>query len=259
MDPIQDIHLCVAPAFYSSQIDLCGPFNAYSNANKRTTIKVWITVFCCCTTGDVDCKLMEDYSTDSLFWLSLGSRVVLGTLNAYYLTKVSQLVKGCNYMVIKYSSLQGKLSTEYGVEYRKCPVGTHYMHGKVERKIQHIKKSISKELNNRRPSVIRWETICAQIANSVNNMPIGLGGKVECIENLDILTPNHLILGRNNKRCPSLALELSRDYKRIIETNAKIFAAWFDSWLVSYVPTLIDQPKWFKTDVDVCVGDVVIF
>ena len=69
------------------------------------------------------------------------------------------------------------------------------------------------------------------------------GGKVECIENLDILTPNRLILGRNNNRCPSLALELSRDYKRIIETNAKLFAAWFDSWLVSYVPTLIDQPK----------------
>ena len=55
----------------------------------------------------------------------------------------SQLLKGCNDMVIKYSSLQSKLSTEYGVEYRKCPVGVHYMHGKLERKIQHSKKSIS--------------------------------------------------------------------------------------------------------------------
>ena len=82
--------------------------------------------------------------------------------------------------------------------------------------------------------------------------------KVACIKNLDILTPNRLILGRNNNRCPTLALQLSRDYKRIIETNAKDFAAWFDSWLVSYVPTLIDQPKWFKK-MEVCVGDVVLF
>ena len=53
MGPIQDINLCVATAFYSSQLDLCGPFKAYSNANKRATINVWITVFCCCTTGVV--------------------------------------------------------------------------------------------------------------------------------------------------------------------------------------------------------------
>ena len=39
-----------------------------------------------------------------------------------------------------------------------------------------IKKSTSKELNNRRLSVIQCETLCAQIANSVNNMPIGWGG-----------------------------------------------------------------------------------
>ena len=44
-----------------------------------------------------------------------------------------------------------------------------------------------------------------QIANSINNMPIGLGSKVECIENLDILTPNRLTLGRSNNRCSTLA------------------------------------------------------
>ena len=38
----------------------------------------------------------------------------------------------------------------------------------------------------------------------------------------------------------------------------KIFATWFNSWLISYVPTLIDRPKWFKNDVDISVGDVII-
>ena len=76
MGPIQYFNRCVAPAFYCSQLDLCGPFNAYSNANKRATIKVLIAVFCCCTTGGVDCKLMEDYLTDSFilafkFWCRL--------------------------------------------------------------------------------------------------------------------------------------------------------------------------------------------
>ena len=66
MGPIQDVNLTIAPAFYYSQVDNCGPFSAYSNANKRATIKIWIVVFCCCVTSAVDCHLMKDYSTDSL-------------------------------------------------------------------------------------------------------------------------------------------------------------------------------------------------
>ena len=31
-----------------------------------------------------------------------------------------------------------------GIWYEVCPVGAHYMHGKVERKIQQIKKSMVK-------------------------------------------------------------------------------------------------------------------
>ena len=30
-------------------------------------------------------------------------------------------------------------------------------------------------------------------------------------------------------------------------------------WLTSYVPTLIFQPKWFKSDRDPKIGDVVLF
>ena len=68
-----------------------------------------------------------------------------------------------------------------------------------------------------------------------------------------------MILGRNNDRCPTHPLELSQDQKRIIEANAKIFRAWFNSWLISYVPTLIEHPKWFAYDNEVLVGDVVLF
>ena len=161
-------------------------------------------------------------------------------------------------MKISFSSLQNKLSTEYGTEYRVCPVGANYMHGKVEGKIQQIKKSVSKNLNNRRLSVLQWETLGAQISNSIN-LPIGVGSKCEMLENLDILTPNRLILGRNNDSCPTLPLGLTRDHKKIIGINVKLFNAWFSSWLISYVPSLIDRPKWFHNDSDIHVGDVVLF
>ena len=45
----------------------------------------------------------------------------------------------------------------------------------------------------------------------------------------------------------------------MIETNAKIFRAWFETWLVSYVPTLIERSKWHNSDQPVNIGDVVLF
>ena len=99
----------------------------------------------------------------------------------------------------------------------------------------------------------------AQISNSINNLPIGLRNKVEDLENLDILTPNRLILGRNNERCPNAPLSLSGDHKKMIDRNASIFRAWFKAWLVSYVPSIVERPKWHQDDNHINVGDVVLF
>ena len=49
------------------------------------------------------------------------------------------------------------------------------------------------------------------------------------------------------------------DRKRIIESNEKIFRAWFNAWLVSYVPTLVERPKWYTSGGDIKIGDIVLF
>ena len=156
------------------------------------------------------------------------------------------------------SDIKQKLSVEHGVEFETCPVGAHNAHGKVERKIQEVKKSLEKCVGNKRLSILQWETLGQQISNSINNLPIGLGNKTEMLENLDILTPNRLLLGRNNNRCPTAPLEVSHDVRKIVQSNNEIFKAWFKEWLISFVPNLLDQPKWFVSDRSVAVGDVVL-
>ena len=34
---------------------------------------------------------------------------------------------------------------------------------------------------------------------------------------------------------------------------------WFEQWLISYMPKLLHQPKWFHSDRDLSVGDIVLF
>ena len=129
----------------------------------------------------------------------------------------------------------------------------------MERKIKHIQESFLKATDKQKLSVLQWETLASQVPNSVNNQPIAIGNVVEDVENLDILTPNRLMLGRNNERSPTGDLKASRDPRRIIQANCDIFQSWFESWIISYVPTLIQQPKWFKSDEDVKAGDVILF
>ena len=97
------------------------------------------------------------------------------------------------------------------------------------------------------------------MANSLNNLPIGIGNVARDFENLDLITPNRLLMGRNNSRCPSEKMIVSSDLGRILEQNDEIFEVWFRAWLTSCVPNLMLHPKWFKSDSDPQIGDVVLF
>ena len=153
MGPIQSINVCIAPAFYACQIDIFGLFKSYFLANNCATIKMWFLNVCCCTTGAIDNRTMEDYSSDS---------VIMAFIRF-----------SCHYGDPKYD-IKHRLFNEYGVDFRTCLVGAHYIHGKVECKIKEVKKSVQINVQNERLSLIQWETLMHQISNSINNLPSGL-------------------------------------------------------------------------------------
>ena len=64
------------------------------------------------------------------------------------------------------------------------------MNGRVERKIREIKCSITKSLENERISLLQWETLLSEIANTINDLPLALGNITSQFENMDLLTPN---------------------------------------------------------------------
>ena len=258
MGPVADDHLKIAPPFYACQVDICGSFNSYSNVNKRASIKIWFVVFCCCVTGAVDIKVMTDYSTSSFVLAFIRFSCKVGYPYKMLPDAGSQLVKGCESMKITFTDIKNRLS-ECGVQFEVCPVGAHYMHGKVERKIRSTKESFAKHLQNERLSVIEWETLGDTVANSINNLPIAISNETRDLENIDLLTPNRLMLGRNNNRCPVGPVQVTEDIGKIIQRNEMIFSTWFRAWLVSYVPSLIIQPKWFRSDLDPKIGDIVLF
>ena len=55
--------MTIAPVFFITQVDLAGPFVSFSNINKRKSVKIWLTIFVCCTTSTTAIKVMDDYSS----------------------------------------------------------------------------------------------------------------------------------------------------------------------------------------------------
>ena len=260
MAPSSKHQLCVAPPYYATQCDLCGPFEAYSKHNRKTILKVWIATFVCATTGMTNLRIMEGY--DATQFLLAFSRFSgeAGFPKLLLIDEGSQLVRGCEKMRINMCNIQGILSTEYGTQFQTCPVGGHNYHGKAERKIKSIQETLEKSIPPKsRLSTLEWETLCCNIGNTVNNLPVAIGNETEDLECIDLITPNRLKLGRNNDRCPVGPIEITDKFDRILEQNATIYNAWWEAWLVTAVPKLVPQPKWFKDSGGVRVGDVVIF
>ena len=248
----------IAPAFYVTQVDLSGPYKAYSPNNKRSTVKVWLVVFCCCTTSTVSIKCMDDYGTTAFLQAFVRFASEVGFPKTVLCDEGSQLVKGCDETKITFTDVANKLNQDVNIDFKVCPVGGNNMYEKDERKIKEINKSISKTASNERLSLMQWETIGAKISNAINNLPLALGSTTSSFETLDLLTPNRLKLGRNNNRSPTGKMIIPSRPDKILIENERIFTTWFENWLQNHVPKLLNQPKWFKTE-DIKKGDVVLF
>ena len=172
--PISPHNLTIAPIFYVSQVDLCGPFQSYSYHNKRGTIKIWLVVFCCATTSCVSIKCMENYSSSAFLQAFIRFSCEVGYPRRLLTDEGSQLVKACETLLFDYKDIQWRLFKESHVEFDTCPVGGHNMNGLVERKIREIKKSIEKSLSHQRLSILQWETFASRVANSLNDLPLAV-------------------------------------------------------------------------------------
>ena len=79
------------------------------------------------------------------------------------------------------------------------------------------------------------------------------------LRNMDLITPNRLKFERNNERSPVFPIKVVENHLKVFHENKKIFNVWFETWLISHVPKLMEQPKWFHSDRDMKICDVVLF
>lgn len=115
-----------------------GHFQAILRLIREPLLKYGLSYFVVVVLGPQTLKL-EDYSTDSFVLAFIRFSCKVGYPKKVFPDAGGQLVKGCENMTIPFVDVQNRLF-KFGVDFEICLVGSHYMHGKVERKIQHVKK-----------------------------------------------------------------------------------------------------------------------
>ena len=64
---------------------------------------------------------------------------------------------------------------------------------------------------------------------------------------LKMICPNHLRMGRMNKRVLDGPMRLPRYREEQLEVIAKMYNPWWKIWRDTYVPKLMRQPIWFRS------------
>ena len=260
MGPIHQNRLTIAPPFYYCQLDLMGPFLAYCEHNHRSSVKVWGLVCRDPASSATACYAMTKYNTDS--FLQAFQRFVHRYCypKKVYIDPGAQLVKGVSKSEFSMAditrTLNGKSCT---IEYEVGPTAAHNYQGCVERSIKEIKTLFNATFHGLKLDVMSYETAFSYIANEINNMPICTVSRTDDIGHADLITPNRLIHGRNNRRAPTGPVRVEQP-SRLLEQMERLYQSWWQIWLYERLPDYIPKPKKFgKTGPQPKEMDIVVF
>ena len=262
MGKLHPNRLFPAPVFYIAQTDLVGPFSAHCEHNHRSVVKVWAAVFKCTSSMAVWAEVMSGYSSEHFIQAYTRFSVRFGHPGQLLLDQGSQLIAACKTMELSFADLTKGINGRYGVgvEYSVCEVGSHESNGMVERAIGEIRKLYYTIFDGLKLDILNFQTGFYVICNELNNLPIGLGSKYKDLDQLDLLTANRLVHGRNNVRAPWGPFQVSHKPQRLLKQMESVYDAWWAAWDSEWSANLIPRPsKWPEGKPLINVGNIVVF
>ena len=122
--------------------------------------------------------------------------------------------------------------------------------------VKGAKRAIKFAVNNQRLSASEFLTVCSEVSNLLNERPIGTlpGADSE----LNILTPNSLLLGRATAKNPGGWQPQGNNHRNRYYLVQRVIDEFWRKWTELYAPALVIRRQWNTTTRNLRPGDVVI-
>ena len=252
----------ISPPFYISQVDTVFGFTAQLFKNARRVIKVYALIICCLFTGATNILTIESLSTRDVLQAIERHAARYGVPSILYVDNGTQLVALEN-ATFNLKDVKAQAFDAHNIQIKVSNAKSHEERGRIESRVKLLRSMLDKLAINSSHSLtfLQWETIFSKISSELNNLPIAKPSKSSALDpQWDLITPNRLILGRNNNRDMKGWFSLSKgsDSEALLRKNQEIMKTWHTIFY-ERIHVLIPRPlKWEKTD-PVSPGDIVLF
>ena len=239
--------LLPAPPFTSIMLDLFGPYAVRGEVQKRTTGKAWGVIFTDLCSRAVHIEVSFGYDSQSFLLAFRRFAAVTGWPQKIFSDPGTQL-QGAKVDL-------DRVFKDHGSEWQFSPADSPWRQGAVEALIKSTKKALFLSIGSSRLSPSEMFTIFTEVANVLNERPIGVRPSLDCT--INILTPNCLLLGRSSADNPACYDSSVSIFSRL-NLVEKISNQFWKHWVSLYAPTLVRQCKWKSVQDNLKVGDVVL-
>ena len=254
----------ITPPFYNVQMDVVFGFNGRPFTKARTRCKLYALVIVCINTSATSILCIEAISTEEIMNAILRHSARYGLPANVFVDNGSQLI-ALEHAKFSIRDVDLQLWDAKGVRVLVTRPKAHADNGKCEIRVRLLREMLKKANLAQCPALtqLQFETAFAMIANDLNNIPLCRTDSSNVSSKLfEIITPNRLLLGRNNFR--SLYLDVKLDDttlpSQILSNNSKIFSFYWQTLVNHFHYFTGRQAKWTNQDSrQLKTGDIVSF
>jgi hypothetical protein len=237
--------LIPGPPFNNVMIDLFGPYKIRGEAQKRVSSKAYGVIFTDVCSRAVHIEAVFGYDTSSFLLALKRFTSIRGWPSVIFSDPGSQLVGAERELLSMWESIDKesthKTCAERGTSWIFGPADSSWYQGAVEVLVKAVKRALKFSIGTQRLSASELLTVFTEVANLLNERPIGLIPSVD--SELTVLTPNSLLIGRPYANNP-VGWSPDISLKGRVQLVGQIAQQFWVEWTKFYAPTLVCQRKW---------------
>ena len=252
----------ITPPFYNAMADTVFGFKGQTYKRSRKVTKIYALIIVCLLTSAVNILACEGLETQDIILALERHSSRHGVPSVIYVDKGTQLAALDN-VEFDLRDLNAQLKDSMGMKIVTSTAKSHEERGRVERRVRTLREMLEKlsVKDDTCLTAMQWESLFAKISSQVNDLPMAKCSRSNFSDpTWDLLTPNRLMLGRNNSRSLEGSFNLLKGAgaTEILRRNQNL-QAYFYQMMLDRIHHFMDKPsKWTKTD-EVKVGDICLF
>ena len=254
----------IAPPFFNMMIDIAFGFKGQTFKKSRSTLKFYALVVVCLLTGATNILLLEGLQTQDVVQALERHSSRHGIPSDVFVDNGAQLMalKDVEFSI---RDVDSQLYRSMGIRVHDSTAKSHEERGRVERRIRSIRELLEKtgKKTTHPMTSIQWETTFAKISSALNDLPLAHGDSSNTTNlGFEILSPNRLLIGRNNYRSlEGVGIDLKNSLipTEILDRNREITAFWYQEFLDNIHMLMLKPNKFLSSSAPPTVNSIVLF